>query len=102
MAPRARSKAPAKARRAGRRSDPLVRDLAHTLKPIIAPAREKAALLVEHLARKHRRKLDFEASGLADAARRLRARFSDAQISAGARSLMADLARLYGDRETVV
>jgi hypothetical protein len=39
---------------------------------------------------------------LADAAHQLRADFSDDQIRAGARSLVAHLAKLYGGRETVV
>ncbi len=82
--------------------DPLLRELEHTLKPVIAPAQEKADMLVEHLAKKHRRKLDIAPKGMADAARLLRARFTDAQISAGAKSLMTQLAKLYGDRETVV
>jgi hypothetical protein len=58
--------------------------------------------LCEHIARKHRRKLDIEPKGLADAARQLRAKFSDDQIRTGAQSLVAHLAKLYGDRETVV
>ncbi len=90
------------ARTAKRQRDPLVRDLDRTLKPIMGPAREKADLLIEHLARKHRRRLAFEAQGLADAARQLRTQFSDAQISAGAKSLVAHLARLHGGGETVV
>jgi hypothetical protein len=98
----ARSKTAPKRRSAGRRVDPLVRDLRQTLKPILGPAREKADLLVEHIARKHRRTLDFAPAGLADAARRLRGHFSDAEIKAAARSLVARLARLYGDKEGVV
>jgi hypothetical protein len=93
--------APARKRAARPRGDALVRDLERTLKPIMGPAREKADLLVEHLARKHRRKLAFEPRGLADAARQLRTRFTDEQIRTGAQSLMAQLAKLYGDRETV-
>jgi hypothetical protein len=85
-----------------RRRDPLVRELERTLKPIMAPAREKAELLIEQLARMHRRKLSLEAKGLADAARQLRVRFSDAQIGAAARSLLAHLARRHGQRDTVV
>lgn len=92
--------APAPAR-ASRRRDPLVRELEETLRPIMGPAHEKADLLIEHIARKHRRKLAFEPKGLADAARRLRTSFSDAQIAAAARSLVADLAKLHGG-ETVV
>jgi hypothetical protein len=68
----------------------------------MAPAREKAVLLVKHIARKHRRKLAFEAKGLAEAARQLRVRFSDAQIEAAARSLLAQLASRHGQRDTVV
>lgn len=93
---------PRRARRAKRAADPLLRELERTLRPIMAPAREKADLLVEHLAKRHRRKLEFEPRGLADAIRRLRTKFSDEQISAGAKSLVAELSRLYGDRETVV
>lgn len=88
-------------RRAGPPADPLVRELERALKPLMAPAREKADLLVEHMARKHRRKLDFEAKGLADAARRLRLKFTDEQIRAGANGLVARLAKLYDARETV-
>lgn len=93
--------APAK-KRTRRRGDPLVRDLDLTLKPILGPAAEKADMLVEHLAKKHRRKLAIEPRGLADAAKQLRAKFSDDQIRAGAQSLVAHLSKLYGDRETVV
>lgn len=85
-----------------KKGDPLVRELEAALKPLMAPAGEKADLLVEHMAKKHRRKLSFEPKGLADAVRQLRTRFSDQQISTGAKSLMTQLAKLYGDRETVV
>ena len=85
-----------------RRGDPLVRALEQSLQPVLAPSAEKAEMLVEHLAKKHRRKLSFETTGLGDAARRLRAaKFSDAQIRAGAESLVAHLAKVHG-RETVV
>ncbi len=94
---------PAKKKSAAKKAgDPLLRELEQTLKPIMGPAREKAEMLVEHLAKRHRRKLAFEPKGLADAARQLRAKFSDEQISAGAKSLVTELAKLYGDRETVV
>lgn len=92
--------APAKKR--AKKGDPLLRELQQTLKPVIAPAREKAEMLVEHLAKKHRKALAFAPTGMADAARRLRITLSDEQISAGAKSLMAHLAKLYGGRETVV
>lgn len=94
--------APAKKRAAKRKGDPLVRELEQTLKPILGPAAEKADMLVEHIAKKHRRKLGIAPKGLADAAKQLRGKFSDDQIRAGAKSLVADLAKLYGDRETVV
>lgn len=86
-----------------RTGDPLVRELEQTLKPIMGPSAEKADMLIEHIAKKHRRKLGIEPKGLADAAKRLRAnKFTDEQIRAGAQSLIAHLAKLYGDRETVV
>jgi hypothetical protein len=94
--------APQRQRPAKRRTDPLVRDLERILKPIMGPASEKAELLVEHAAKRRRRKLDVEAKGLADAARQLRSKFSDDQIREDARSLVALLASLHGDRETVV
>lgn len=94
--------APAKAAKRKPKGDPLLRDLDATLKALHAPAAEKADLLVEHLAKRHRRKLAFEPKGMADAVRRLRANLSDAQIRAGAASLMAEMADLYNSRETVV
>lgn len=82
--------------------DPLARELEQTLKPILAPSAEKADLLVEHIAKKHRRKLALQPKGLADAAKQLRTKFTDEQIRAGAKSLLTQLAELYGDRESVV
>lgn len=94
---------PAKKKPTKRKADPLVRDLEQTLKPILAPSAEKADLLVEHLAKRHRRKLGITPKGLADATRQLRAKkLSDDQIRAGAKGLVAHLAKLYGGRETVV
>jgi hypothetical protein len=85
-----------------RRADPRLDALKRALKRLMAPSAEKAGMLVEHMAATHRRKLAFEVKGLADAARRLRAAdFTDAQIQAGAESLIAHLAKLHG-RETVV
>ena len=85
-----------------RARDPLLADLALALKPILAPSAEKADMLVEHLAKKHRRKFSFEAKGVADAARRLRAaNLTDDEIRAGASALVSLLAKLHG-RETVV
>jgi hypothetical protein len=89
-------------KRAKRLGDPLVRDLDLALKPLLAPAAEKAEMLVEQMAKKHGRKFSFTPKGLADAARRLRAaKLSDHQIRAGAKALVAHLAKLHG-REAVV
>lgn len=93
--------APPKKKTAKRKVDPLLRDLETTLKPILGPSAEKADMLVEHIAKKHKKKLGIAPKGLADAARQLRAKFSDDQIRAGAQSLVTHLAKLYGDRETV-
>lgn len=86
---------------AKRKTDPLARDLDRILKPIMGPAAEKADLLVEHTAKRRRRRLDIQAKGLADAARQLRAHFSDDQIRAAAESLVEHLAKLHGGRDTV-
>lgn len=95
--------APAKKKKAAAKAaDPLVLALDRALKPVIAPAAEKADMLIEHIAKKRRRKLDIEAKGLADAARQLRKRFTDAEIEADAKGLAAHLAKLYGGREGVV
>ncbi|OQW62024.1 MAG: hypothetical protein A4S17_08255 [Proteobacteria bacterium HN_bin10] len=93
---------PARKRTTKRKGDPLVRELEQTLKPIMGPAQEKADLLVEHIGKKHKRKLAFQPRGLADATRQLRTKFTDAQISAGARSLVTHLSKLYGGSDTVV
>lgn len=85
-----------------RRGDPLVRELEQTLKPILGPSQEKADLLVEHIAKKYKRKLVYQPKGLADATRQLRTKFSDDQIAAGAKSLVAHLAKLYGGSDGVV
>ena len=85
-----------------RRGDPLVRELEQTLRPILGPAAEKAELLIEFMAKKHRRKLPSETKGFADAAQRLRVHFTDMQIQAGAKGLLGSLKKLYGDQETVV
>src|SRR5262249_14168660 len=92
---------PPRAKRA-RTADPLAKDLQSRLRPILGPAAEKAELLVEHLAAKHKKRLEFQPSGLADAVRRLRPYLSDAQIRAGAQTLLEELDRLYSQRETVV
>lgn len=90
------------AKKKTKRGDPLVRELEQVLRPILGPASEKAEMLVEHLAKKHRRKLGIEPKGLADAAKQLRTKFSEEQIRRGAKGLIAHLGKLYGDRETVV
>lgn len=89
-------------KRSAKAGNALSADLARALRPILAPASEKAELLVEHLAKKHRRKLKLQPKGLADAAKRLRADFTDAEIRSGAETLLRDLAKLYATRETVV
>ena len=81
--------APAK-KKVARTADPLVRDVTQILKPIMGPVSEKSDLLVEHMAKRHRRTLTLTAKGLADAVRALRAKkFSDAQIRDGAAGLVA-------------
>jgi len=92
---------PAK-KKAKPKGDPLVRELEQTLRPILGPAHEKADMLIEHIAKKHRRKLGFQPKGLAEATRQLRTRFSDDQIAAGAKSLVTQLAKLYGGSDGVV
>lgn len=93
--------APTKKRAAARSADPLLRDVQRMLKPVLGPAREKAEMLVEHLSKRRRRKLAQDPRGLADAIRQLRRTLSDEQIRTGTESLVAQLTRLYGDRETV-
>ncbi|ANP47853.1 hypothetical protein [Candidatus Viadribacter manganicus] len=93
---------PAKKKAPKRKGDPLVRELEQTLKPIMGPSHEKADLLIEHIAKKHKRKLTFQPKGLAEATRQLRTKFSDDQISAGAKSLVLHLAKLYGGSDGVV
>ncbi len=93
---------PAKRKSPKRKPDPLVRELEQTLKPIMGPSHEKADLLIEHIAKKYKRKLAFQPKGLADATRQLRTKFSDDQISAGAKSLVTHLSKLYGGSDGVV
>ncbi|MBL8547516.1 MAG: hypothetical protein JNL81_13710 [Hyphomonadaceae bacterium] len=93
---------PAKKKPAKRKGDPLVREIEQTLKPIMGPAQEKADLLIEHIAKKYKRKLAFQPKGLADATRQLRTKFSDDQISAGAKSLITHLSKIYGGSDGVV
>ncbi|MCX7359725.1 MAG: hypothetical protein NT015_16495 [Alphaproteobacteria bacterium] len=93
---------PAPKKAAKPKGDPLVRELEQTLKPIMGPSQEKADLLIEHIAKKYKRKFAYEPKGLADAARQLRTKFSDDQISAGAKSLVTHLSKLYGGSDGVV
>lgn len=93
---------PAPKKPAKPKGDPLVRELEQTLKPIMGPSHEKADLLIEHIAKKYKRKLAYEPKGLADATRQLRTKFSDDQISAGAKSLVTHLSKLYGGSDGVV
>jgi hypothetical protein len=93
---------PARKKSAKPKGDPLVREIEQTLKPIMGPSREKADLLVEHIAKKYKRKLSFQPKGLAEATRQLRTKFSDDQISAGAKSLIGHLAKVYGGSDGVV
>lgn len=85
-----------------RKGDPLVREIEQTLKPIMGPSQEKADLLIEHIAKKYKRKLAFQPKGLAEATRQLRTKFSDDQISAGAKSLISHLSKIYGGSDGVV
>jgi hypothetical protein len=85
-----------------RQGDPLIRELERTLRPIMGPSAEKAELLIAFMAKTHRRKRAGDARGIAEAARRLRLQYSDAQIRAGAQALLAHLKALYGEQETVV
>lgn len=94
--------APPKKKKAAKRADPLVKDLETTLRPILGPAAEKGELLIEHMAKKHRFAAQGSPRGLADAAKRLRQHCSDAQIRAGAKSLLSEVASLYSSRESVV
>ncbi len=59
-------------------------------------------MLIEHIAKKYKRKLTYQPKGLADATRQLRTKFSDDQISAGAKSLVTQLSKLYGGSDGVV
>ncbi|MGE0595455.1 MAG: hypothetical protein AB7P07_03770 [Hyphomonadaceae bacterium] len=83
-------------------SSSLTKDVAEALKPLMAPAAEKADLLIEHMARHHRVEIAYAPRGLADAVRRLRKRFTDRQIRAGAKHLAAELARRHGGRDAIV
>ncbi|MEJ0060964.1 MAG: hypothetical protein WDM79_15900 [Terricaulis sp.] len=91
-----------KKRAAKKAGDPVVKEVDLALRKILGPSAEKAELLVEHMARKHRVALSVAPKGVADGVRRLRPHFSDAQIRAGAKSLLAEIAGRYSKRETVV
>lgn len=78
-------------------NDKLLHDIAILFKPVVARAAEKGELLMEHLGH------EGAPRGLADAVKKLRAaNLSDAQIRAGAKSLIAELSRQFKGRETVV
>ncbi|MET0183599.1 MAG: hypothetical protein ABW199_12010 [Caulobacterales bacterium] len=81
--------------------DPLVKEITKTLAPILAPAAEKADLLVEHMGSLHKNVPAFEPKGIADAVKKLRARFKDSEIRAAAASLIAKLKKDFSTRETV-
>lgn len=96
-------------RRIGKEPSPpgLTRRIAAILKPILAPASEKAELLIEHMAQIDeadlgRFLLDPPPRGLSDAIKRLRPRFSDEDIEAGALGLIAKLSRTHSMREQVL
>lgn len=93
---------PGKKKAVKRAGDPLVREIEKTLKPIMGPSQEKADLLVEHVAKKYKRRLAFQPKGLAEATRQLRTKFTDDQIAAGAKSLITHLSKLYGGSDGVV
>lgn len=82
-------------------ADALVRDLQRILKPLMAPASEKAEMLVEHIATRRGCEFDFHPRGLADAVRRLRGNVTDDEIRNAATELVTQLSDLYDGRETV-
>lgn len=81
--------------------DPFAAEIAALLAPILAPAAEKADLLIEEMCARHKTCAMFEARGLAAAIKRLRVQHSPAQIRAAAKALMARLARDHDPRERV-
>ncbi len=81
--------------------DPFSAEIAAMLAPILAPARERAELLIEELASRHEEFSPFAPRGVADAVRRARKTLSDEEIRAGALALLARLARDFSTRETV-
>lgn len=81
----------------------LTRDVETLFRPLMAPASEKGELLLEALARKHRKSFTATPKGLAAAIRTAqKAGLSDSQIRAGAETLMTRLAETYAMRDTVV
>ena len=88
---------PAKAKRAPKApKDALLVEVTAILKPILAPAAEKADLLLDHMGHGEAR-----VQGLGQALRLLRKHCSDADIKAGAEGLIAQLAKRRSMRETV-
>lgn len=84
------------------RIDPLVAEIGRVLSPVLATARERAELLVDHLDQPHGRFAGWRPRGLGDAVRKLRQELPDEDILAGAHSLLIELTNRHGDRETVV
>jgi hypothetical protein len=82
-------------------ADALVRDLQRILKPLMAPAAEKAEMLVAHIATRRRCEFDINPKGLADAVRRLRRTVTDDEIREAATELVKQLSDLYDGREAV-
>lgn len=84
-----------------RARDPLAREITQQLAPIVAPAAEKADLLIEELAKRHDGLTAFTPRGLGDAVKRLQRQLTAAEIRAGADALMARMKREYGLREDI-
>ena len=87
-----------KARRA---RDPLTAEVDQALSPLLAPAAEKADLLIEETQRGRSACPEIAAKGLASAVRKLRALYGEESVRAAARDLMARIARDHDPRETV-
>jgi hypothetical protein len=83
--------------------DTLLQDVRTILHPILARSAEKADLLIEHMTTAEGASPAHPIpKGIAHALRTLRKSFSDEEIRAGARGLIAKLARSHSSRETVV
>lgn len=84
-----------------RTPDALLTEVKALFAPVLASASEKGDLLAARMRERFAGAPEFDARGLADALRRLRKRFSDAEIADCARALAADLERDYCCRERV-